>query len=571
MIRKTMHRALFALLIFILASGALPASGSGEKARNGVLDLRGYNLFGGGIFPLDGAWEFYWNRLVTPVDIAGKTVRPGGFYEVPLYWTDYPGLSLPSRGYATYRLRVLKDERKGHLALMIPEIYSEFALWINGVLIDAHGSLGKIPQRYIRPEVYDAYVEGPVIEILLQIKNYSHGNAGIGQSFYLGSPGAVYKKNRSATVLEIILVAVCIFAGLYHTILFSFRTREKALLYFGLFCIIIALRTLSTGTAFLMQMLPDLSFGIGSRIATTVIPLSVISFMLFVHHFFEEGMGRWTLRVLLVLHWLYFLMVITFPTFYYATAFSYYLLIVVASCVPVMYTAVRSLRRGDRYALIFLSGFIFIFAGVINDTLHYKQIINTGHFLSLFFSGFIIAQSVMLAIKFSNEHRKVEELSSRLQLLDKLKDDFLANTSHELRTPLNGIIGIAESLIDGVTGKLPDKTVENLRLIAFSGKRLSSLVNDILDFSRIKNDQITLRKKPTDLRAITDLVLLTSRHLAGSKPLTLNNDISTDLPPVTADENRLQQVLYNLVGNAVKFTDSGEIRVGGYEIGRAHV
>ena len=148
-----------------------------------------------------------------------------------------------------------------------------------------------------------------------------------------------------------------------------------------------------------------------------------------------------------------------------------------------------------------------------------------------------------------------------LQRNDRLKDEFLANTSHELRTPLNGIIGIVESLIDGATGTLPDKTRENLSMVAGSARRLSNLVNDILDFSRMKNSEFELSPVPLDLRDAADNVLGLCRALIGDKDLRLSNDMPKGLPSVYADENRLHQVLYNLVGNAIKFTDAGLISV----------
>ena len=83
-------------------------------------------------------------------------------------------------------------------------------------------------------------------------------------------------------------------------------------------------------------------------------------------------------------------------------------------------------------------------------------------------------------------------MNQKLQRVDKIKDAFLANTSHELRTPLNGIIGIAESLLDGATGQLSERTKENLSMIATSGKRLSTLVNDILDYSKLKHEETVI-------------------------------------------------------------------------------
>lgn len=145
--------------------------------------------------------------------------------------------------------------------------------------------------------------------------------------------------------------------------------------------------------------------------------------------------------------------------------------------------------------------------------------------------------------------------------LAKLKDEFLSNTSHELRTPLNGIIGIAESLVDGAAGKLPPHANANLSMIVTSGKRLAHLINDILDFSRLKNKSLVLQKKPVDICALTNVVLTLSRPLISNKDLELINSIKPGVPPVDADENRLQQILLNLVDNAVKFTESGTITV----------
>ena len=166
-----------------------------------------------------------------------------------------------------------------------------------------------------------------------------------------------------------------------------------------------------------------------------------------------------------------------------------------------------------------------------------------------------------MAGQLQQSFEKLEQQNEELKRLDKLKNEFLANTSHELRTPLNGIIGIAESLIDGATGELTQTTQTNLQLIISSGRRLANLVNDILDFSKLRHKNLELQLKPVDIRAITNLVLILSQPSAKSQNLQLINAIPTDLPPAEADENRLQQILYNLVGNAIKFTPSGTVEV----------
>lgn len=167
-------------------------------------------------------------------------------------------------------------------------------------------------------------------------------------------------------------------------------------------------------------------------------------------------------------------------------------------------------------------------------------------------------------LKLSYEHKKLEQerlLVKRLTELDKLKDEFLANTSHELRTPLNGIIGLAESLLEGASGDLDQKVRYNLAMIVTSGKRLASLVDDLLDFAKLKSKGLTLRRKALDLQMLVDVVVGISQPLVAKKPVQLINRVQPDLPPVFADEDRLIQIFHNLIGNAAKFTDRGSIQV----------
>ncbi|OQW93495.1 MAG: hypothetical protein BWK79_10815 [Beggiatoa sp. IS2] len=155
---------------------------------------------------------------------------------------------------------------------------------------------------------------------------------------------------------------------------------------------------------------------------------------------------------------------------------------------------------------------------------------------------------------------KIKHQNIELKELDKLKDDFLSNTSHELRTPINGIIGIADSLIDGAAGALPKLAIDNLSMIVLSGRRLANLVNDILDFSKLKHKNIELQIKPIEIKVVTDVVLTLSKPLIDKKDIILINKIM-DEPPVDADENRVQQILHNLIGNAIKFTEVGTVTV----------
>ena len=178
--------------------------------------------------------------------------------------------------------------------------------------------------------------------------------------------------------------------------------------------------------------------------------------------------------------------------------------------------------------------------------------------LGLLLLGAIYWRSYQKSRKLERERKVI----NRLKQVDQLKDQFLANTSHELRTPLNGIIGLTESLKDGAAGKLPNKAVENLDMITNSGRRLSHLINDILDFSKLKNKDLVLSISPVDVHAVAQVILKLSEPLVADKNIILINNIDKDVPLVDADENRLQQILHNLIGNAIKFTHEGKVSIG---------
>ena len=156
---------------------------------------------------------------------------------------------------------------------------------------------------------------------------------------------------------------------------------------------------------------------------------------------------------------------------------------------------------------------------------------------------------------------------SRLRKLDGLKDEFLANTSHELRTPLFGMIGLAEELLETSESRLNKMDLNNLSMIVASGKRLSTIVDDIMDFSQIRNNAMKLDLRPIDLNAVSVIVVALTQPLIPIDKIRIRNLISTELPPVLADENRLQQIFHNLLGNAAKFTKQGEIVLRAEHVG----
>ena len=143
-------------------------------------------------------------------------------------------------------------------------------------------------------------------------------------------------------------------------------------------------------------------------------------------------------------------------------------------------------------------------------------------------------------IKSQNEElednlKTIQKQNEELQLANKLKDEFLATTSHELRTPLHGMVGIAEALISGANGPIPSNQKYQLDIIINSGQRLATLVDDLLDYHKMRYGSLDIKKSAVDLSAATSLVLELSHHLLGSKPIRIINQVPADLGLVSSE------------------------------------
>ncbi len=165
----------------------------------------------------------------------------------------------------------------------------------------------------------------------------------------------------------------------------------------------------------------------------------------------------------------------------------------------------------------------------------------------------------MIAIENVRLFDEIQDKSRQLEEASKHKSQFLANMSHELRTPLNAILGYTELITDGVYGETPEKVNDALKRITTNGKHLLGLINDVLDLSKIEAGQLTLSLSDYSMKDVVHSVYGAVEPLAAEKKLDFKAEIAPDMSAGLGDERRLTQVLLNLVGNAIKFTDEGEI------------
>jgi signal transduction histidine kinase len=173
----------------------------------------------------------------------------------------------------------------------------------------------------------------------------------------------------------------------------------------------------------------------------------------------------------------------------------------------------------------------------------------------------VFADQAVIAIENVRLINEIRDKSRQLEIASQHKSQFLANMSHELRTPLNAIIGYTEMMADGLYGDVSEKAQGVLERVQANGRHLLGLINDVLDLSKIEAGQLVLAMEEYSVADMVATVLSTTESLARAKGLRLGSDVPAGLPTGTGDARRLTQVLLNLVGNAIKFTDQGSVEV----------
>jgi signal transduction histidine kinase len=169
------------------------------------------------------------------------------------------------------------------------------------------------------------------------------------------------------------------------------------------------------------------------------------------------------------------------------------------------------------------------------------------------------ADQSVVAIQNANLFHEIEEKGKQLAIASQHKSQFLANMSHELRTPLNAILGYTELILDGIYGDTPEKAQAVLKRVESNGRHLLGLINDVLDLSKIEAGQLSLTLTDYSMKDVLYNVFSAVEPLANDKKLGFKVEAQPDMPKGHGDERRLTQVVLNLVGNAIKFSDTGAV------------
>ena len=578
------------LLMFIPLSSLMDIDDQSEQIQmqSGVMDLAEWDVGANPIIKLDGEWEFYWNQLLTPEHFSFKGAdlpAPASFIQVPSIWNskEMNGQPLPTYGYATYRAKLINVPENMIYALKKSNIRFSSAIYVNGEKLLEDGRPDADRTNYEPgnfPQLSSFSSSKDEVEIIIQVANYDYLNAGIPKPIYFGEQTAMSEYQQRIVSFEASIFAILVVLALVYLICFImayiYRRKDYSLLLFASICILFAVYHGLMGERVLSMLLPRFSFEVIYKVKDIS---SIVCFILLSIFFYMLDRSILSLkftRAIVFLLSSYTLMIALLPIRVYASIFPYiitvYELLLIWLLFRVAMLYIRSAAIDRVRAFIHFMGILCINLYSLDIILFAFTVRNQ------FFSGqlYIIVFNILLvffiAHRFIEDYRMIESMKNQLLQMDKIKDDFLSNTSHELKTPLNAIVNITDTLLQGAEGEITEQQARNLAIVKDSGRRLTYLVNDLLDYSKMKHGDITLYTDRIDLKAAVDAVIKVHLFLLENKMISLENDIPDHFQPIKADGNRLQQILHNLIGNAIKYTESGSVQIYGSAIdGMAHI
>lgn len=568
------------LLVFFLLSVFILSSNKPDinqpTAKNGYLDLSNWDFHKQGNVKLDGEWEFYWNRLLTPKDFSETGNNDSdGFVRVPSSWKGNIGTTeVTDKGVATYRLKVRLSDYRSVLGIKTTSIRMSSRIFVNGVEVLSSGSpaLNRESGYVMANTPYSTYFkpDSEEIEILVQVSDFDYKAGGIVQSIYIGDQKSIYMLSVRNNFLNGFLAASLLVTGLYYLFVYIGRRQDLSIFYYSVYAISFSLFEVLYGEKILLQMFETLSnhYIIVAKIHNVILYMTIIFVCLFAQEITKNAIPKWFNRAIVFMYGSYSIAFLIFPLDIISKYQNVALLIGMASYAFIIMTLFKSiikkqfsvLSQSELMSLVVAFTCVLIY--FVDGTLYLNNLRSNNYIGYASMLIFLVNIFALLSKQYNKSYNTMEKMSIELQTLDQLKNEFLANTSHELRTPLNGIINITSSVIENSNKKLDEEQKQNLEVVISAARRLYNLINDILDISSLKNREIKLNKRPVDLRSVAELTLYVLSQLKGTKALELINLIPEELPPVDADVERLRQIFYNLIGNSLKFTEHGKIEVG---------
>lgn len=530
------------------------------KVNDGFLDMSDASFEDNNIFLLSGEWAFFPNERVYPQDIPIHSETQF----VPEPWHHEAMDNQDSLlGEATYMLTLsLPEDLSTDVGLRFYEINTAAEIYANGDLIHEFNNLDNEPEE-------TGLNHGPVdvffdpdgekeLQLLIIMTNRTLAiRGGLERDVLIGSAETISSVASISKGLQLAAGLILLLHALYAIILYILPKKRKnnLLLLFGLMLFMFAASVFIDDEVLLI-----LPATLAMSFKILVVIFVLILYVMFLIVSVNVQLPRYIIKTVSVFFISYALVALLFPTELY-TPFTRFTMLLFPSFILIMITlTIRSIFRGNQYAYFILAFLLAYSSNVIWGTLIQLNILQFPFYPMDFIFSMVALMGLVL-----KQHTDITAENQRQANIiiqnEESKDQFLANTAHELRNPLHGILTITDTILDQLDKKPKEVLREELELNKKIGNQMKFILDDLRDFTLLKESRVRLMPEPVNATATVRTIVDILRYQMKSKHIEMSVHSDNCLPKIEADQERFFQVIYNLLHNAVKFTDQGKITV----------
>ncbi len=437
-----MGRKFLYILFFVFLFGTLYARDTvSVVAQKGVLDLRGWDFDENPVIKIEGEWEFYWKKLLTPADFNPQRYVADAYVWVPQYWSKFRagGKHFPPLGYATYRLVIISDKKVENLKIILPPVNTAMKAWWNGHFLGQTGKVGtdaSNSEPSIASLSREVTLDSPKVELIVQVSNFQHREGGFFYTPRLGKIGEVEKWQLFLLIISVFLIGSMVIMAIYHLGLFLMRPKNFAAFSFFVFSLLLALRLLFTENQLLLLIFPHIDFDTKYRIEYFTFFFIPPAFNYYVHQVLRDRFVKKFLFVLLGAAVIASMFLFASPLVF-TRIMPYYQIVYLAMILVDTYVILKHWVLRTPGADILLVTFILVFLVLINDILLFLRIIDTFELAPAGIFLLVLGQSLVLASIFTKAFKQNERLRQELeyksQNLEKLVKDRTAEIERQKR------------------------------------------------------------------------------------------------------------------------------------------
>jgi methyl-accepting chemotaxis protein len=412
------------LTVLILLSIMMTAPAAGADplptAVKGVIDLRGYDFSSAETANIKGEFLFFWNRFVSYEELKGDQWDTGELFRGPRQWNWSDGVSklYPAEGHGTFAVKILLPEGLKEAAVRIGSVPSACVVYADGNRLIESGTIGTSEETervHLKPDY--AVITSPPSELILsfQVSNYHMEHGGFWEPVKIGSERAVRSawNREQATVL--ILFGAFMILAFYHSAIYILRRSDRASLYFALFCVLIAMRTIVMDQRLIAHLIEGFNWRLLRNIEFMGMYLGLPVFLLFLKSIYREQVSERIVKYIVIICAVFTGLELIRVPLIYRHILTVYQILLLLSCGYILYVVIRALMAHMDGVRIFMVGLFFFFGTIINDVLHSNMVIATGHIAPFGLIAFIFSQAFLLSRRFAIAYHTTETLSAELK------------------------------------------------------------------------------------------------------------------------------------------------------------